>query len=80
MMQRHSNQREKRHAINSVASVVIVFALCGGARMQDQIVGCFVGEKLGWTSKQGSRRRPDEGAIRRNPLGVEAILQLVRAR
>jgi hypothetical protein len=52
MMQRHSNQREKRHAINSVASVVIVFALCGGARMQDQIVGCFVGEKLGWTSKR----------------------------
>jgi len=32
--------------------VVIVFALCGGARLQDQIVSFFVGEKLGWTSKR----------------------------
>jgi hypothetical protein len=38
MMQRQNNQREKRHAINSVAPVVIAFALCGGASIQDQIV------------------------------------------
>jgi hypothetical protein len=43
MMQRQNNQREKRHAINSVAPVVIVFPLCGGAYIQDQIVGLLRG-------------------------------------